>query len=231
MKTKKHLLSIILILFFYQITNADPIIKIQKCADQKVTEEHVNFLSNWGSLNKFQELIEMHSINMKSHNSIVKILESELSYLEKVDFSKLQNEYSRYISEVPYLKILLGTYSLDVVWDDVSKTEENSSLNKKINSDYFKDYSVTKKKIEDRLKTHKVRLAEEMEEIEKLKSMGKDEYNIKFNETINLKKKNLEDLLKNSIEEKLQNKIYKLYFLKCERERVTAPISFDYNWN
>jgi hypothetical protein len=228
MKIKRYLFLIVLILFVSNITNANPLITIQKCADDKGTKEQLNFLAKWESLNTYEALLKIHSTNLSGHEEIIKIVEEELEYLSKINFIELQDEYLKHSSDVPHLRTLFGIYTDDVKWDDDDK---NARLNKRIRSDFFKDYTRTKLSLEEKLRKHKVWEYQVNDEINKLKEMGEKKYNISFNKKIEEKRTNLENLLSQSLENKLKNENYKTYFFECEKERVTAPITFDYKWN
>jgi hypothetical protein len=228
MKIKIYIFSIILILFFSKITNANPLKTIQNCADQKGTDEQLIYLSNWQSLNSYHSLLKKHSTNWYRHREIVEIIEEELKYLSEINFTELQNKYLRYSSNLPYLRTLWWTYYDAVKWAD---DNENDRLNKRIRSNFFKDHAKTKSNLERKLRNHKTWANQEKNETYKLKEIGKKKYNIKFNKTYDEKKKNMKKFLNQSLKVKLQNEKYETYFSECEKERVKAPITFDNKWN
>jgi|TARA_B110000037_G_C16986647_1_gene451330 hypothetical protein len=210
------------------IANVDPLYVIENCADKKKSDIQLIVFNDWASENSYDTLMEKHSTKWNRHRKIVEIIEEELEYLSAINFTKLQNEYLQYSSDLPYIQTLFWTYYFDdVKW---AEDNENVRLNKRIRSDFFKDFEQTKANLEEKLRNDSALEIKEREETNKLIEMGEKKHNIKANAIITEMKKNLENFLKMSFSDKLKNDIYETYFFDCEKERVGAPISFDNKW-
>ena len=253
MNIKKFIFTIILILFFSNISNADIsdadiLKKIQFCADtirtieadKKRKNDQLNYPTKSDNYNYYLELLKKHSTNSRMHREIIEIVEEELKYLSEINFIKLQGDYLKFSSNLPFIETLFLSYYDDVRWAD---DEENIiKLNKRIRSDYFKDFSITKRSLEEKLKKHKAWEVQEIEETNKLKEMGEKNYNSKIYKTIESQnetsdRKNiiflekLRKFLEQDLKTKLQDKDYEKNFIGCEYSRNGAPITFDNKWS
>ena len=233
MKIIKRLFTLIIFtLFLLKSVYADEKISYQNCANKKETDKQSNYLNNWISLNSYDAILKEHYNNLKKHKLTISIIEEELNYLSKINFVELQDQYLKSSLELPFLTVLFGnhTYYLqlyDLQWDEFN---DESKLEKRIYSDFFKDYEKTKTSLETKFKNHQILKKETVDTINELEKMGYEKYDVFLNKKINDKKNNLKMFLNKNLDDKMLNKSYNEYFLECEKERVAAPITFDYKW-
>lgn len=224
--TKQFLLLIIFI-FLFKSANANPLISIQNCANSKESNKQSRSLNKWSAMNSYDEILKGHNSILAKHKQIINIIEEELNYLSKINFTELQDQHLENSLFLPFLAVLFTNNQNDLKWDEFN---ENSRLDKRILSDYFQDFKKTKSSLEKKLKTHQMLETKEIDKINELKKMGSEKYNIILNKKIKEKKQKLKNLLKKSFDDKMLKKSYNKYFFQCEKKRVIAPITFDYKW-
>lgn len=227
MKITKQFFFLIIFIFLFKSANANQLISIQNCANSKELSKQTKSLNKWIALNSYDETLKKHNSILNKSKQIIKIIEEELNYLSKINFTELQDKHLENSLFLPFLNVLFSNNQNDLKWDLFN---ENARLNKRIISDYFKDFKKTKSSLKKELKTQQILETKEINKINKLKKVGVEKYNIILNKKIKEKKQNLKDLLTKSFDDKMLKKSYYKYFFECEKKRVMAPITFDYTW-
>ena len=227
MKITKQVLFLIIFVFLFNSANANPLISIQNCADSKESNKQSKSLNKWLAMNTYDEILKGHNSILNKHKQIINIIEEELNYLSKINFTELQDQHLENSLFLPFLTVLFANNQNNLKWDEFN---ENARLDKRIISDYFKDFKKTKSSLEKKLKTHQILETKEINKINELKKMGTEKYNVILNKKIKEKKQKSKNLLKKSLDVKMLKKSYNKYFFECEKKRVIAPITFDYTW-
>jgi len=227
MKLIKQFFILIIFILLFKNASANPLISLQNCADKKESNNQLKSLNKWVALNSYDSILKGYMIRLKEQKLIINIIKQELDYLSKINFIELQNKYLENSLDISYLTVLLENSSRDLEW---GKFNPNVKLEKRILSDFFKDFKKTKTSLETKLKTYKILETKEENKINKIIKMGEEKYNVFFNKKINEKKQNLKNLINKNFEDKMLSKRYNKQFFECEKKRVIAPITFDYEW-
>lgn len=227
MKLIKKFIYLLVFVLLFKNVSANPLISLQNCADAKELNEQLKSLDKMVALNSYDVILKEHMIKLNEHKLNIKIIEEELDYLSKINFIELQNKYLENSLDISYLTVLFRNSSQVLKW---GKLDPSLRLEKRILSDFFKDYKKTKKSLEAEIKTQKNLKTSKENKINKIKKMGQEKYNIFLDKKINEKKNFLKNLIAKNLDDKMLNKSYNNHFFECEKIRVIAPMTFDYKW-
>jgi len=227
MKLIKKFIYLLVFVLLFKNASANPLISLQNCADAKETNEQLKSIDKMVALNSYDAILKEHMIRLNEHKLSIKIIKEEIDYLSKINFIELQNKYLENSLDISYLTVLFRNSSQVLTW---GKLDPNLRLEKRILSDFFKDYKKTKKSLEAELKTQKNLKTSKENKINKIKKMGEEKYNIFLDKKINEKKNFLKNLIAKNLDDKVLNKSYNKHFFECEKKRVIAPMTFDFKW-
>ena len=232
---KKFISIIILSLFLFgkAQTNEDVAKIIENCADNAQLREDNKFIENYRLEYGLQNEIKITSENLESNKRMIVFLEEEIDLIENKwdDEEKFfKDHYNEYLSSgllnknVSYLSLFSDKWLKTIT----GELRYQDRYRKKIMSNYFVNKDFTHREILKALDDNKRWAKEKEDRINYWKTeKGKNEFNLKLNNKVNLLKKSISSSKKKELKDKLNNSDYVELFKLCEQARMESPILFD----
>jgi len=232
---KKFISIIILSLFLFgnAQTNEDVAKIIENCADNAQLREDNKFIENYRLEYGLQNEIKITSENLESNKRMIVFLEEEIDLIENKwdDEEKFfKDHYNEYLSSgllnknVSYLSLFSDKWLKTITGD----LRYQDRYRKKIMSNYFVNKDFTYREILKALDDNRRWVKEKEDRINYWKTeKGKNEFNLKLNNKVNLLKKSISSSKKKELKDKLNNSDYVELFKLCEQARMESPILFD----
>jgi hypothetical protein len=232
---KKLLGIMVLGLFFYESahSNEDVAKIIENCADNAQLKEDHKFIENYRLEYGLQNEIKITSENLESNKRMIVFLEEEIDLIENKwdDEEKFfKDHYNEYLSSgllnknVSYLSLFSDKWLKTIT----GELRYQDRYRKKIMSNYFVNKDFTYREILKALDDNRRWVKEKEDRINYWKTeKGKNEFNLKLNNKVNLLKKSISSSKKKELKDKLNNSDYVELFKLCEQARMESPILFD----